>query len=83
MKNADGASIALLRYAAGARVPLHEHPGLETVLVVEGSQSDERGTYKAGDLVLNPAGSRHSVWSTDGCVVLIQWEKPVRILGEP
>lgn len=75
-------AVALLRYAPGASVPEHEHTGLETILVLDGSQSDERGTYETGTLVLNPAGTRHSVWSAAGCVVLIQWEQPVRILGE-
>lgn len=70
--------VALLRYAAGARVPKHVHTGLETILVLDGSQSDERGTYGAGALVLNPEGSSHSVWSSDGCVILIEWERPVR-----
>jgi anti-sigma factor ChrR (cupin superfamily) len=76
------ASVALLRYAPGASVPLHEHAGLETILVLDGTQSDERGTYATGSVVINPAGSRHRVWSDEGCVVLIQWERPVRMIGE-
>ena len=80
--DADGASVALLRYRPGASVPLHEHAGLETVIVLEGSQADERGLYGRGTVAVNPAGSRHSVWSDEGCVVLIQWERPVRILAE-
>jgi len=74
-------SLALLRYAPGARVPLHRHPGLETVLVLEGSQSDERGRHGAGALIVNTVGSRHSVWSEEGCVVLIQWTQPVELIG--
>jgi anti-sigma factor ChrR (cupin superfamily) len=54
--------------------------GLETILVLEGSQSDERGTYDAGTLVFNPAGTVHRVWSDEGCVVLIQWAKPVEFV---
>jgi len=73
-------SAALLKYEAGAGVPLHRHRGLETILVLEGSQSDERGAYYAGDLVINPEGTQHSVHSADGCVVFIQWEKPVEFL---
>ncbi|MEP0962005.1 MAG: cupin domain-containing protein [Roseobacter sp.] len=73
-------SVALLRYAPGARVPLHRHTGLESILVLDGEQSDERGTYPKGSFVLNPEGSSHSVWSKTGCVVLIQWERPVEIL---
>ena len=74
-------SVALLRYAPGASVPTHRHAGLETILVLEGAQSDERGRYPAGSLIANPEGTTHSVWSDEGCVVLIQWERPVEILG--
>jgi anti-sigma factor ChrR (cupin superfamily) len=53
---------------------------METILVLEGSQSDELGHYPAGSLVANPEGSVHSVTSEEGCVVLIQWTRPVEIL---
>lgn len=72
--------VALLRYAPGARVPEHIHRGLETVLVLAGAQSDEHGTYQAGTLAVNPPESVHSVSSETGCVVLIQWTKPVEFL---
>lgn len=74
-------AMAILRYAPGATVPLHLHTGMETILVLEGTQSDERGTYGPGTLVINPQGSSHSVWSESGCAVLIQWEGPVAILN--
>ncbi|SLN15422.1 cupin domain-containing protein [Roseisalinus antarcticus] len=73
-------ALALLRYAKGASVPRHRHTGLETILVLSGSQSDDRGRYGAGALVLNPEGSVHRVWSEDGCTVLIQWERPVEFV---
>lgn len=73
-------AVALLRYAPGSGVPSHRHRGLETILVLEGEQSDERGTYAAGSLILNPEGSSHRVWSEPGCVVLIQWTRPVEFL---
>jgi anti-sigma factor ChrR (cupin superfamily) len=75
-------ALAILRYAPGARVPRHLHTGLETILVLEGIQSDERGSYSPGALVMNPEGSEHSVWSETGCAVLIQWERPVKIFEE-
>ncbi|UWQ16811.1 cupin domain-containing protein [Jannaschia sp. M317] len=74
-------AVAILRYAPGAKVPLHLHTGLESILVLDGVQSDERGDYSKGALILNPEGSQHSVWSETGCAVLIQWERPVQILG--
>jgi anti-sigma factor ChrR (cupin superfamily) len=77
-----GPALALLRYRPGASVPLHEHVGLETICVLEGSQSDDAGTYGTGDVVVNPAGSRHRVRSDEGCTVLIAWAEPVRILED-
>ncbi len=73
--------VALLRYRPGASVPRHRHEGLETILVLEGAQSDERGRYAAGAFVTNPPGSVHSVWSDEGCTILIHWAAPINVLG--
>lgn len=78
----DQPGVALLKYEAGASVPRHRHEGLETILVLQGTQSDESGDYGVGCCVINVIGSEHSVWSDTGCVVLIQWDRPVRILSE-
>ncbi len=75
-----GPHAALLRYAPGASVPRHRHLGLETILVLSGTQSDDEGCFHSGALVFNPAGSVHRVWSDPGCVVLIQWERPVEFV---
>ncbi len=75
-------ALAILRYAPGAKVPRHVHMGLETILVLDGVQCDETGAYPQGSLMINPEGSEHSVWSDTGCAVLIQWERPVKILEE-
>ena len=77
---AGSPAVAVLRYQPGASVPRHQHNGLETIVVLEGVQSDEHGDYPAGSVILNPAGTAHSVWSTDGCIVLIQWQLPVQFL---
>lgn len=76
-----GAQAALLRYQPGAEVPAHEHTGYEHVLVLSGEQSDERGRYGPGKLVINAPGTRHTVRSERGCLVLIIWQKPVSFLG--
>ena len=75
-------TVAVLKYEPGAKVPRHRHAGLETIMVLYGVQSDEAGDYAAGSLVINATGSEHSVWSKNGCVVLIQWNLPVIILGD-
>jgi len=73
----DGPTAFLLRYQPGASVPLHEHLGYEHILVLDGAQSDERGRYPAGTLVVNPPGSTHQVCSDIGCVVLIVRDRGV------
>ena len=75
-----GPSVALLRYQPGARVPEHRHTGFEVIYVLSGAQSDERGTYGAGTLIVNREGGTHSVWSDDGCLVLIVWERAVEFV---
>jgi anti-sigma factor ChrR (cupin superfamily) len=74
-------TLALLKYEPGGRVPRHLHTGPEMVLVLDGIQSDDNGDYPAGTYVINDTGSKHSVWSEGGCVVLIQWSRPVVLLG--
>jgi anti-sigma factor ChrR (cupin superfamily) len=78
----DEPTVAILKYLPEARVPKHRHAGLETILVLDGIQSDECGDHPAGSLVLNPTGTEHSVWTDAGCVVLIQWDRPVVIVEE-
>jgi len=77
---ADGPATAFLRYAPGAQAPLHEHTGYEHILVLEGEQSDQHGTYGVGSLTVNAPGTRHTVTSTTGCVVLAIWQSPVRFI---
>ena len=78
---AEETTLALLKYEPGASVPRHRHTGTELILVLEGSQSDEQATYSEGSVILNPVGSEHTVWSEQGCVILIHWEKPVEFIN--
>ena len=73
-----GAAAALLRYAPGAVVPRHHHPDLEHIVVLQGSQRDERGEYGVGTLLIQDGGTAHGVISDRGCVVLAIWNAPVR-----
>lgn len=73
----QGPAAALLRYAPGARVPSHQHGGIEHILVLAGSQRDENGVYEAGTLLVSPPGTRHAVVSDAGCLVLAIWAGPL------
>ncbi|TVQ58706.1 MAG: transcription negative regulator ChrR [Spirulina sp. DLM2.Bin59] len=76
-----GAAAALLRYAPGATVAPHVHSGFEHILVLAGSQEDQRGNYPAGTLVINPPETGHWVKSEAGCIVLAIWQRPVVFEG--
>ena len=76
----NGPAAVLIRFQPGARVPLHEHTGYEHILVLSGSQTDKNGTLRAGSFIINLPGTRHSVVSEEGCLVLAIYEKRVRFL---
>jgi len=80
--NDDGPAAALLRFAPGARVDLHEHRGLEHILVLAGSQVDQNGYLRAGSLMIHAPGTRHSIVSHEGCIVLAIYEERVRFIEE-
>lgn len=75
-----GPSAVLLRYQPRARVAEHEHVGYEHMLVLEGDQYDEAGSYPAGSFVVHEPGSRHSPGSVGGCVALLVYDKAVRFV---
>ena len=72
--------VALLRYEPGASVPEHMHRGRETIFVLEGTQEDHTGSHPAGTWLSNPPGTRHSIRSPEGCLVLIHWIEPVEFI---
>lgn len=76
----DQPAAAFIRYQPGATVPPHQHQGYEHIFVLTGSQRDDRGTYRKGACVMNPPGTRHTVTSDEGCLVLAIWNQPVQVL---
>jgi len=68
---ATGASTFLLRFDAGARFPLHDHPGGEEVFVVEGDLRVGADRLTAGDYLYTPPSGKHAVASEGGCVLLV------------
>lgn len=68
---------SIVRYAAGARFPHHQHPGGEEILVLWGTFSDEDGHYPAGWYLRNPPGSGHQPFSEEGAVIFVKlWQMP-------
>jgi len=78
----QGHSAALIRFQPGASVPLHEHRGFEHIFILSGSQSDGNGRLNAGGLMVHRPGTRHSIMSEEGCLVLAIYEKPAQFVVE-
>jgi anti-sigma factor ChrR (cupin superfamily) len=56
---ATGDATVLIRMEPGSLYPAHRHRGVEEVFILQGGYSDSRGAHRAGDYVLNEAGSAH------------------------
>lgn len=81
---ARGLVTALVRFAPGARLPLHEHVDIEQTYVLEGSLADDEGNeITAGNFIWRPAGQRHVAWSPRGGLMLAVFLKPNLFLEEP
>ena len=56
----------LIRMKPGCGYPAHRHKGIEEVLILQGGYRDQKGEHRAGDYVLNEAGSAHHPLALDG-----------------
>jgi anti-sigma factor ChrR (cupin superfamily) len=75
----SGLITALMRMAAGARLPDHEHVKIEQTYVLEGSLMCPEGECRAGQFVWRPAGSRHVAWAgPEGGLFLAMFQIPNR-----
>lgn len=73
----------LIKMNPGAKVPLHSHNGKEFILVLEGSFSDEYGTYKKGSLQINDSNIKHTPTASkeNGCICLTITEQDLVFFG--
>jgi anti-sigma factor ChrR (cupin superfamily) len=78
----EGPTAALIRFRKDGKVPIHAHTGYEHIIVLAGTQRDQNSVATAGTLIINPPGTRHSVVSEAGCIVLAIYEKPVEFLRD-
>jgi anti-sigma factor ChrR (cupin superfamily) len=76
----SGHLTTLTRMEKGARLPIHRHVGIEQSYVLEGTLVDDDGVCTAGNFVWRRAGSIHSAWAPDGCIVLGIFEQPNEFL---
>jgi len=73
-------SVRLLHIPAGQAMPDHGHNGLEMTLVLQGSFSDETGTYGVGDIQVADDELEHTPVAGAGepCICLAVTDAPLR-----
>jgi putative transcriptional regulator len=65
----DGAlRSSMLQIDAGGQVPHHTHNGFEITLLLDGSFSDEMGTYNKGDFIWLNGEHNHQPETIEGCL---------------
>jgi quercetin dioxygenase-like cupin family protein len=65
----------IYRMGPGSHSNPHRHGGAEEFLVIEGELTDNDGTiYRAGDVVWLAAGTEHTSYSENGCIVAVYSE---------
>jgi anti-sigma factor ChrR (cupin superfamily) len=62
--------VSLVRWAPDTAWKAHAHEGGEEIFVIEGSFSDEHGTYPAGTWLRHPHGSTHDAFTRDASALL-------------
>lgn len=68
---AETEHIAILWYTVeDGSVGLHYHSKTESVYVIDGTQTDGKGTYSTGTVYFNPPGSGHQVSDSSGFFLL-------------
>jgi anti-sigma factor ChrR (cupin superfamily) len=68
-----GDATLFIRMEQGCGYPAHSHTGTEEVLILQGGYRDHTGEHRAGDYLINEAGSAHYPIALDGsedCIML-------------
>ena len=76
IESEKGMQMYILKLGPGQQIPHHIHLQDKYNFILKESMSDEKGSYKVGDLVINEKDSSHTVTaSSEGCEFLLIWEK--------
>jgi anti-sigma factor ChrR (cupin superfamily) len=74
------ATTILLKFEAGARYPLHNHPAGEEIFVLEGDIHLGKDHLFAGDYLFTAPNNLHAVRTDNGCIILLKAEQEVEII---
>ena len=71
-----------IRMQPGCSYPAHRHIGVEEVLILQGGYRDSKGEHRAGDYIINEAGSAHHPVALEGedCVMFAVAHRGIEVL---
>ena len=69
-----------VRFDPGSSYPLHNHPGKEEIVVLEGDVKVGKFQMAAGDYLLTPPEGKHAVTSVNGALVVIKLDKATEFM---
>ncbi len=70
----------VLKFDAGAKYPLHNHPAGEEVFVLEGDIHFGKDHLFSGDYLFTAPNNLHAVRTENGCVLLLKAPEEVEII---
>tara|TARA_R110001583_G_scaffold33943_3_gene114552 strand:+ start:11399 stop:12049 length:651 start_codon:yes stop_codon:yes gene_type:complete len=71
---------SLLYIDKNGRIPEHQHKGYELTLLLDGSFSDEMGTFHKGDFILLDGEQTHSPFTEKGCLCYAVQDAPLHFI---
>lgn len=76
----SNSTLRLIKVSPGLKLPHHGHSGSELTLVLQGTFTDEFGSYATGDVAETSEGVEHAPVAAEGadCICLIAAEGPMR-----
>lgn len=83
LPDVDGCEVSLLRIDGGKTMPVHTHHGSEITLVLQGSFSDQNGTYGVGDIAYADNEINHKPVAEPGeaCICFAVVDAPLELTG--
>ena len=79
--NENEVRASLLHIEKGGSIPRHQHKGYELTLLLDGSFTDENGTYYKGDFICLEEGVEHAPFTENGCLCYVVQNAPVHFVS--
>lgn len=79
-----GDATVFIRMEPGCSYPAHRHVGVEEVLILQGGYRDQTGIHRAGEYLINEAGSTHHPVALDGaedCIMFAVAHRGIELQG--